>query len=57
MGEKIFTGERKLPKGLLTLVAILLGFLLLIFFIWLWYDVQITSLENEKQVPPQQINH
>jgi hypothetical protein len=59
MNEKAFTGERKLTKGLLTLIAILLAFLLLLVFIWLWYDIRITSLDkNDKSAPStQSINH
>jgi HAMP domain-containing protein len=37
------------PKGLLTLIAILLAFLLVLFFIWLWYDIRITSLNKDRQ--------
>jgi HAMP domain-containing protein len=55
MEEKRITGERRLSKGLLTLIAILLAFLLLLVFIWLWYDIRISSLDKDgKSVPASQ---
>jgi|GEM_PF-4022881 hypothetical protein len=41
--------QTKLSPGLLSLVALLLGFVLVLVFIWLWYDLKNTSLQNEKQ--------
>jgi protein-S-isoprenylcysteine O-methyltransferase Ste14 len=44
MGKQI-----KLSPGLLSLIALLLAFVLILVFIWLWYDLKNSSLEKEKQ--------
>ena len=36
----------RLTKELLWLIAILLAFVLLLIFIWLWYDIALTSLDK-----------
>jgi len=38
----------RLTKGLLWLITILLVFVLLLVFIWLWYDIKMTSLDKEQ---------
>jgi cytoskeletal protein RodZ len=46
-------------KGFLSLVAILLTFVLLLAAIWLWYDLRLASLDQdrkEKEKPSSQIN-
>lgn len=52
MGEKFTFQQRRFPKGLLSLVAILLAFILLLVFIWLWYDIRITALDNKNEPRP-----
>ncbi len=48
MKEKLVARQAKLTRGLLTLIAILLAFLLLLVFIWLWYDIRIASLDKDE---------
>jgi hypothetical protein len=59
MKANLLSRQAKLTKGLLALIAILLAFLLLLIFIWLWYDIRITSLD--KTAPANQstpsVNH
>ena len=55
--EQKITFRGIFPKGIITLVAILLVFILLLVFIWLWYDLQITSLDHQQsQVDTSQIH-
>jgi hypothetical protein len=48
-------GQQGLSKGFLTLVAILLAFILMLVFIWVWYDLRLTALDkntgNQKEIP------
>jgi len=45
--NEIFKDDR-LPARLLALIAILLAFLLLLIFIWLWYDLNLAKLNKAK---------
>jgi hypothetical protein len=45
--DEIFKHDR-LSTRLLALIAILLGFLLLLVFIWLWYDLNLAKLNKEQ---------
>lgn len=43
--------ERKeitLTRGLLTLIAMLLAFILVLVFIWRWYDLKNASLDKQQ---------
>jgi cytoskeletal protein RodZ len=46
---------RVLSKGFLTLIAILLAFILVLVFIWVWYDLRLTALDkntgNQNEIP------
>jgi hypothetical protein len=45
--DEIFKHD-KLSTRLLALIAILLGFLLLLVFIWLWYDLNLAKLNKQQ---------
>jgi len=50
MAQKTISSEH-LSKTLVSLIAIVLCFVLLLIFIWLWYDVKIKTLDKELQTP------
>jgi hypothetical protein len=44
--EQKLTFRDLIPRGILSLIAILLVFVLLAMFIWLWYDLKLTAIER-----------
>jgi hypothetical protein len=52
MNRKSMPWQVSLTKGSLTLIAILLAFLLILIYIWLWYDIRIASLDKKEEQAP-----
>jgi len=55
MEKSTIPNRSGLSSGTIALIAILLAFVLLLVFIWLWYDIKLHSLDKKVKAPAKSV--